>query len=143
MTSMNSSRLDATWYKILMLECSKYSIEATCDIRNCIFPFGHLSFGIEHSFRPPVLNTNLGNASLSSSTEDSADWYCHEIVSGETAGPRRARPSRRALFFSRLEYGGNRSPEPFGLELMAERPVEGNAEGARLPRKQVAEKTSP
>jgi len=27
--------------------------------------------------------------------------------------------------------------------LMAERPVEGNAEGARIPRKQVAEKTSP
>jgi hypothetical protein len=59
----------------------------------------------------------------------------HEIVSGETGG--------RAPFFSRLGYGGNRSPEPFGLELMAERPVEGNAEGARIPRKQVAEKTSP
>jgi len=39
----------------------------------------------------------------------------------------------RAQFFSGLGYGGNRSPEP----------VEGNAEGARLPRKQVAEKTSP
>jgi hypothetical protein len=41
--------------------------------------------------------------------------------------------SGRAPFFSRLGYGGNRSPEP----------VEGNAEGARLPRRQVAEKTSP
>jgi hypothetical protein len=81
--------------------------------------------------------------------------YGHEILSEETGG--------RAPFFSRLGYGGNRSPEPFGLEsfdpepfglelmaerlttegLMAERPVEGNAEGARLPRKQGAEKTSP
>ena len=59
----------------------------------------------------------------------------HETVSEETGG--------RAPFFSRLGYGGNRSPEPFGLELMAERPVEGNAEGAEIPRKQVAEKTSP
>jgi hypothetical protein len=73
----------------------------------------------------------------------------HEIVSGETGGPRRARPSRRAPFFSRLGYGGSRSPEPFGLEsfdpeLMAERPVEGNAEPRFLKagRKQVAEKTS-
>jgi len=35
--------------------------------------------------------------------------------------------------------GGNRSPEPFGpepfgLELMAEGPVEGNGSGAELPR---------
>ena len=56
---------------------------------------------------------------------NSPDRQDHEIVSGETGG--------RALFFSRLGYGGNRSPEP----------VEGNAEGARLPCKQVAEKTSP
>ena len=35
--------------------------------------------------------------------------------------------------FSRLGYGGNRSPES----------VEGNAEGARIPCKQAAEKTSP
>jgi hypothetical protein len=49
----------------------------------------------------------------------------HEVISAVTGG--------RAWFFSRLGYGGNRSPEP----------VEGNAEGARLPRKQVAEKTSP
>jgi hypothetical protein len=65
----------------------------------------------------------------------------------------------RAQFFSRLGYGGNRSPEPFDLAHGPEpfdrlRPratsrgkieglVEGNAEGARLPRKQVAEKTSP
>jgi len=44
-------------------------------------------------------------------------------------------------------------PEPFGLEsfdpelttegLMAERPVEENAEGASIPREQVVEKTSP
>ena len=58
-------------------------------------------------------------------TLHSPRWRDHEIVSGETGG--------RALFFSRLGYGGNRSPEL----------VEGNAEGARLPRKQVAEKTSP
>ena len=55
---------------------------------------------------------------------NSPDRRDHEIVSRETGG--------RALFFSRLGYGGNRSPEPFGLELMAERPVEGNAEGVRL-----------
>jgi hypothetical protein len=77
----------------------------------------------------------------------SADRRDHEILSGETGG--------RAPFFSRLGYGGNRSPEPFGLEsfdpelttegLMAERPVEGNAEPRFLEagRKQVAEKTSP
>ena len=69
----------------------------------------------------------------------------HEIVSGVTGG--------RAPLFSRLGYGGNRSPETFGLESfdpeltteghMAERPVEGNAEGARIPCKQAAEKTSP
>jgi hypothetical protein len=59
------------------------------------------------------------------------------------------------LFFSRLGYGGNRSPEPFGLEsfdpelmaegLMAERPVEGNVEPrfSEAGRKQFAEKTSP
>jgi hypothetical protein len=45
--------------------------------------------------------------------------------------------------FSWLRCGGNRSPEPFGLEsfdpeltiegLMAERLIEGNAEGARIP----------
>ena len=48
-------------------------------------------------------------------TQESAGGHGHEIVSGETGG--------RALFFSRLGYGGNRSPEP----------VEGNAEGARSP----------
>ena len=58
-------------------------------------------------------------------TWNSLDRRDHEIVSGVTGG--------RALLFSRLGYGGNRSPEP----------VEGNAEGAKLPRKQVAEKTSP
>ena len=58
-------------------------------------------------------------------TWNSADRRDHELVSGETGG--------RAPFFSRLGYGGNRSPEP----------VEGNAEGARIPCKQVAEKTSP
>jgi hypothetical protein len=56
---------------------------------------------------------------------NSPDQQDHETVSGETGG--------RALLFSRLGYGGNRSPEP----------VEGNAEGARVPRKRVAEKTSP
>jgi hypothetical protein len=56
---------------------------------------------------------------------NSPDRRDHEIVSGETGG--------RAPLFSRLGYGGNRSPES----------VEGNAEGVRLPRKQVAEKTSP
>jgi hypothetical protein len=50
----------------------------------------------------------------------------------------------KPLFFSQRIIGGNRSPEPFGLEsfdpefttegLMGERPAEGNAEGARLPR---------
>jgi hypothetical protein len=57
----------------------------------------------------------------------SAERRDHEIVSGETGG--------RALFFSRLGYGGNRSPEP----------VEGNAEPrfSEAGRKQVAEKTSP
>ena len=49
----------------------------------------------------------------------------HEVFSAVTGG--------RAPLFSRLGYGGNRSPEP----------VEGNAEGAKIPRKQVAEKTSP
>ena len=56
---------------------------------------------------------------------NSPDRQDHEIVSGETGG--------RAPFFSRLGYGGNRSPEL----------VEGNAEGESIPRKQVAEKTSP
>ena len=46
---------------------------------------------------------------------NSPDRQGHEIVSGETGG--------RAPFFSRLGYGGNRSPEP----------VEGNAEGADSP----------
>ncbi|UCH06654.1 MAG: hypothetical protein JSV55_11205 [Deltaproteobacteria bacterium] len=55
----------------------------------------------------------------------SPDRRDHEILPGETGG--------RALFFSRLGYGGNRSPEL----------VERNAEGVRLPYKQVAEKTSP
>jgi hypothetical protein len=58
-------------------------------------------------------------------TSNSPDRHGHEIVSEETGG--------RAPFFSRLGYGGNRSPEP----------VEGNAEGASIPCKQVAEKTSP
>ena len=59
----------------------------------------------------------------------------HEVFSAVTGG--------RPLSFSRRINGGNRSPEPFGLEsfdpeltaegLMAERPVEGNAEGAELP----------
>jgi len=53
---------------------------------------------------------------------------------------------REGVVFSRLGYGGNRSPEPFGLELMAlskiEGLVEGNAEGA-IPCKQAAEKTRP
>jgi hypothetical protein len=49
----------------------------------------------------------------------------------------------KGAVFSQLISGGNRSTEPFGLEsfdpelttegLMAERPVEGNAEGAELP----------
>jgi len=42
-------------------------------------------------------------------------------------------PGVRVLSFQQLISGGNRSPEPFGLELMAERPVEGNAEGAEFP----------
>jgi hypothetical protein len=52
---------------------------------------------------------------------------------------------REDVVFSWLRCGGNRSPEPFGLEsfdpelttegLMAERPVEGNAEGVRIPRR--------
>jgi hypothetical protein len=58
-------------------------------------------------------------------SHESAGGHSHEIISKETGG--------RAPFFSRLGYGGNRSPEL----------VEGNAEGARLPCKQVAEKTSP
>ena len=58
---------------------------------------------------------------------NSPDRRDHEIVSGETGG--------RAPLFSRLGYGGNRSPES----------VEGNAEPRFLKagRKQVAEKTSP
>jgi hypothetical protein len=44
----------------------------------------------------------------------------HEAFSVVTGG--------RSLSFSRRINGGSRSPEPFGLELMAERPVEGNAE---------------
>ena len=48
----------------------------------------------------------------------------HEVSSAVTGGPRRARPSRRPLFFSRRINGGSRSHES----------VEGNAEGARLPR---------
>ena len=52
-------------------------------------------------------------------------WDGKEVFSAVTGG--------RAQFFSRLGYGGNRSSEL----------VEENAEGARLPRKQVAEKTSP
>ena len=48
-----------------------------------------------------------------------------EVFSAVTGG--------RPLSFSRRISGGSRSPEPFGLELMAERPVEGNAEGASLP----------
>jgi len=52
-------------------------------------------------------------------------WDGKEVFSAVTGG--------RAQFFSRLGHGGNRSSEL----------VEENAEGARLPRKQVAEKTSP
>jgi len=59
------------------------------------------------------------------SEANSPDRRDHEILSGETGG--------RALFFSRLGYGGNRSPEVF----------EGNAEGVSIPCKQAAEKTSP
>jgi hypothetical protein len=79
-----------------------------------------------------------------------------------TSSPRLARglslskaaESEGAVLFG-LWYGGNRSPEPFGLEsfdpelttegLMAERPVEGNAEPRFFEAgcKQVAEKTSP
>ena len=64
---------------------------------------------------------------LSHLTRNSPDWQYHETVSWETGG--------RAPFFSRLGYGGNRSPEP----------VEGNAEPRffETGRKQVAEKTSP
>ena len=55
----------------------------------------------------------------------------YEVFSAVTGG--------RPLSFSRRISGGNRSPEPFGLEpfdleLMAERLVEGNAEGVRIPR---------
>jgi len=49
----------------------------------------------------------------------------HEVFSIVTGG--------RAPSFSRLGYGGNRSPEL----------AEGNGSGAKLPRRQVAEKTSP
>ena len=61
-----------------------------------------------------------------------------EVFSAVTGGLRRAQPSRRPLSFSQRINEGNRSPELFGLEsfdpelttegLMAERPVEGNAE---------------
>jgi len=82
---------------------------------------------------------------------NSPHWQDHEILSGETGG--------RALLFSRLGYGGNRSPEPFDIvhgpdpfdRLRPRVPSrgkivglgEGNAEGAIIPCKQVAEKTSP
>jgi len=58
---------------------------------------------------------------------NSPDRQDREIVSGVTGG--------RVPFFSRLGYGGNRSPEP----------VEGNAEPRfkEAGRKQAAEKTSP
>ena len=49
------------------------------------------------------------------SEANSPDRRDHEILSGETGG--------RALFFSRLGYGGNRSPES----------IEGNAEGQVSP----------
>jgi len=68
----------------------------------------------------------------------------HEILSGETGG--------RAPFFSRLGYGGNRSPEPFD-RLRPRAPSrgkiiglgEGNAESrfSEAGCKQAAEKTSP
>ena len=67
----------------------------------------------------------LSNESMLLFALDITVWDGKEVFSAVTGG--------RAQFFSRLGYGGNRSPEP----------VEGNAEGARLPRKQVAEKTSP
>ena len=77
----------------------------------------------------------------------------HEILSGETGG--------RAPFFSRLGYGGNRSPEPFDAvhgpepfdRLRPRAPSrgkiiglgEGNAESrfSEAGCKQAAEKTSP
>jgi hypothetical protein len=41
----------------------------------------------------------------------------------------------RRLFVTYLWGGGDRGPEPFGPELTAEGLVEGNAEGAELPRR--------
>jgi hypothetical protein len=55
------------------------------------------------------------------------------LLSGETMKPFLERLAGGCCSFSGLGMGGNRSPEP----------VEGNAEGASIPRKQVAEKTSP
>jgi hypothetical protein len=68
----------------------------------------------------------------------------HEVFSAMTGG--------RPLCFLRRISGGSRSSEPFGLELMAERPmalseieglVEENAEGAKIPCRYVVEITRP